>query len=365
MLPLPKENKQVSPYLAFYLITTMQIGVGILGFERYVARPAGHDAWIAVIASGFSINILIWMCYRILNSEKNDIIVVHQTLFGKWLGGLLSCYLVVYFLAFVVTITRTYIEVVQVWMFPEIDTWLLALFILTLAYSFITGGFRVVAGLCLLAFFFTVPLFLLKYYALKEAHFSNLLPVFDHSVKELLLGTKAMTLNYLGFEVLLMFYPFFKRPEKSEKWAHYGNFFSIFTYVVTIIVSLLYYNQEQLKHTVWATLTLWKVVDLPFAERFEYAGVAIWLFVVLPNICLGIWSASRGIKQMFLFKQRNSVRIIIPIIFLGCILLKDRQQIDLLNNTVSNVGFYTIYFYIPILFLVQFLIKKAGKRNYG
>jgi spore germination protein (amino acid permease) len=365
MLPLPKENKQVSPYLAFYLVTTMQIGVGILGFERYIAKSSGQDAWICVLASGFSINILIWMIYKILNAEQNDITVVHRTLFGKWLGGLFSLYLIVYFLAFVVTLTRTYIEVIQVWVFPEVGTWLLAAFILILAYSYISGGFRVVAGLCLLGFLFTVPLFLLKYYALKDAHLTNLLPVFDHSIKELFIGTKTMTLNYLGFEVLLMFYPFFKNPEKSEKWAHYGNGFSILTYIITLIVSLLYFNQEMLQHTIWSTLTLWKVVDLPFAERFEYAGIAMWLFVVLPNICLGLWAAGRGIRQLFSVKQSTSLRVSIPLVFICCVLIIDRQQIDFLNTMISKIGFYTIYLYIPFLFFIHLLVKKMRDKKNG
>ncbi|HAJ3957491.1 TPA: GerAB/ArcD/ProY family transporter, partial [Escherichia coli] len=40
---------KVSPYFAFFLNHKIQIGVGILGFERYIAQSAGHDAWVAII----------------------------------------------------------------------------------------------------------------------------------------------------------------------------------------------------------------------------------------------------------------------------------------------------------------------------
>ncbi|WMX58567.1 GerAB/ArcD/ProY family transporter (plasmid) [Peribacillus sp. R9-11] len=37
-----------------------------------------------------------------------------------------------------------------------------------------------------------------------------------------------MVFQFLGFETLLMFYPFIKNPEKSKKWARFGVLFTIF-----------------------------------------------------------------------------------------------------------------------------------------
>jgi spore germination protein (amino acid permease) len=360
-MSLPKENKQISPYMVFYLITTMQVGVGILGFERYVAKFAGHDGWISVIISGLSFNVLIWLIYKILSKENNDIFAVHKNMFGKWIGGVLSLILIMYFTSFVITILRSYVEVIQIWIFPELSNWLISIILLLLAYSFVIGGLRVVTGLCLIGFFYTIPLFLLKYYALKQGHLYNLLPIFDHSIKELMAGTKAVTLDYLGFELILVYFPFIKHVEKSHKWAHFGNLFTMFTYLITILVSFMYFNQEQLKHTIWGTLTLWKIVDLPFAQRFEYAGIAIWLFVVLPNICLGLWSVSRGLRQLFSIKQKTGLRVLLVIVFISSILLINRQQVDLLNTTVSSIGFYIVYFYIPFLFIIQWTLSKVRK----
>ncbi|MBR8645720.1 GerAB/ArcD/ProY family transporter [[Brevibacterium] frigoritolerans] len=122
---------------------------------------------------------------------------------------------------------------------------------------------------------------------------------------EIMKACKKMTLNYLGFELILIYYPFIKNREKSQKWAHLGALFTMVVYVVSILVSLAYYHQEQLKDVIWATLTLWKIVDLPFIERFEYIGISVWLFMVLPNVCLGVWAASRTAKRVFGFRQKK------------------------------------------------------------
>ncbi len=362
MYPLPNVDKQVSPYFVFYLIHSMQIGVGILGFERYIAKAAGQSAWISVILSGLTILLLIWISYRILNRGRNDIVAIHHDVFGKWFGGLLSFFFIIYYAVFVLVLVRTYVEVIQVWIFPEVYSWVFLLLIFLISYYYVIGGFRVVTGISFLGVIYGLPLLLVKYFPLKESNFGNLLPLFDLTLVELYESTKGMTLNYLGFEVLFMFYPFIRQGPKSEKWAYYGVIFSIVIYLFTILVSFAYFSQEQLTTTIWATLTLWKIVDLAIIERFEYVGISIWFFVVLPNICIGLWCASRGAQRLFPIKQRTSLRIISVIVLVIAILINDRQKIDFLNNFVSEVGFYMIYLYIPFLFVTQYFLHKVRKK---
>jgi spore germination protein (amino acid permease) len=357
----PGEYQKVSPYFVFYLIHTMQIGVGILGFERYVVDSAGHDAWIAVITSGMTILILVWISYRILNKGNSDLVGIHVQVFGKWLGGLFSIYFILYYSMLVLVILRTYVEVIQVWIFPYVYHWVLIAIILVIAYTYVTGGFRVVTGIAFLGVIYGLPLLLIKYFPLQDSEITNLLPLFTASTKELVSATKEMTLNFLGFELLFMFYPFIKSAPKSEKWAHFAVLFSMLIYLITLLVTLVYFSQEQLMTTIWPSLTLWKIVDLAIIERFEYIGIAIWFFVVLPNICLGLWCASRGIKRLFPVTQRNGLRVILILIFIGAFYFQDRQQIDALNNFVSTIGFYTIYLYIPFLYLFQMLMMKLKK----
>ncbi|MDQ7861712.1 GerAB/ArcD/ProY family transporter [Peribacillus frigoritolerans] len=73
--------------------------------------------------------------------------------------------------------------------------------------------------------------------------------------------------------------------------------FTMVIYIASILVSLAYYHQDQLKDVIWATLTLWKIVDLPFIERFEYIGISVWLFMVLPNVCLGVLGSKQDSEK--------------------------------------------------------------------
>jgi L-asparagine transporter-like permease len=101
----------------------MQFGVGVLGFQRHVASYTEQDSWIAVLIGGVAVHLVIWMMYKMLNKEQGDIISIHETTFGKWIGGFFTFLFMIYLLTLGITVLRTFIEVLQVWMFPEMKTW--------------------------------------------------------------------------------------------------------------------------------------------------------------------------------------------------------------------------------------------------
>jgi len=198
-------------------------------------------------------------------------------------------------------------------------------------------------------FFFTFP----------YADFSNLLPIFDHPVKDLLKATKNMSLTYLGWETLLFFYPFIKDPAKSKKWAHGGVLFTTVLYTMLTVTTFAYFSEGQLQKNVWATLTMWKIVQMPFVERFEYIGIANWNIVILPNICIAIWCASRVLKRTINIKQKKGVILVSLVCLVGANLFKSRNQLNALFTLSGLIGFYLNYVYIPLLFVAVMFIKKV------
>ncbi|RFB15034.1 spore gernimation protein GerB [Bacillus sp. HNG] len=358
-----KESFLVSPFFVFFLIHSMQIGVGILGFQRIIAKSAGYDSWIAVILAGAAVHVIVWMMYKILNDSKGDIIDVHKEVFGKWIGGFFSLLFVVYLMSLSITVLRTYIEVVQVWMFPELNAWVFSFFALALTYYIILGGFRTVTGISFFSIVLPVYILLLVFFPLEFAHVRNLLPILSHSFTEIAQATRDMTLSILGFETLFFFYPFIKNPKSSQKWAHLGVLATTVLYLITMITTIMFYSSGQLDKHIWATLSMFKTIVMPFVERFEYVGVASWFFIILPNICISIWGASRGIKKVFSVQQRKVLLFILPVVWVASSFLKTRQGIDKLNEYMSSFGFYTVFVYIPILFVLTLVIRKVRKNK--
>jgi len=360
--PLIPENKKFSPYLVFFTVAGMQIGIGVLGFQRIIAKFAGYDAWISVLLAGLSTHIIIWFIYKQLETVNGDLTDIHSAVFGKWIGKLLNLFFVFYFSLFVVTVLRTYIEVIQVWMFPDMSTAWFTFAYLLLSIYVINGGIRTVVGL----FFFgsVLPYYIIYFYgyAIPFSDFRHFLPIFNHSLNDVIEATQGMSLTNLGYELLLIYYPFIKAPNKSKKWSHIGLLFTTIVNLYVTFITFAFYSQAQLQKDIWATLTTFKIIHFPVVERFEFIGIANWCLVVLPIVCLSLWSASRVLKRTLKVKQKYGVILISCFVFFINIQLKSRFHVDIINNIIADMGFIINYVYIPLLFLLLMIVNKVKKK---
>ena len=67
-----KEKFQVSPFFVFFLVNANQVGVGILNFQTNLVRSMNNDGWIAILISGFSVNVMIFLMYMMFKKAPSD-----------------------------------------------------------------------------------------------------------------------------------------------------------------------------------------------------------------------------------------------------------------------------------------------------
>ncbi|WP_433744289.1 GerAB/ArcD/ProY family transporter [Falsibacillus pallidus] len=362
MQPVP-ESRKISASIVFFTVSSIQIGVGVLGFQRIIAQIAGYDGWISIIIAGIATHGVMYVIYKICEKGDGDIIHAQHFVFGKWLGSLLNLFFAFYFSLASITVVRTFLEVIQVWMFPTLSNFWFSLFFLLLVLYIINGGFRTVAGV---AFFGTVlPSYLLLPFlmAIPHSDYRNLLPIFDSSIIDIMKGAHSMSLTYLGYESLLIYYPFIKEQGKSKKFAHFGLFSTTLVYLYTALITFGYFSQGQLQKTIWATLSLWKIVELPFVERFEYIGIGNWCLIIMPNICISLWCASRIIKKTFPISQKWAVIILSAACLMVVTLFNTRLQVNTLNDMMGKIGFYLNFIYLPLLLILLLIIRKVKKKH--
>ncbi len=184
------------------------------------------------------------------------------------MGNFFSLLFILYFLILGMTVMISYINVIHVWMFEEVPSWAFSVVFLVLIYYIHTGGFRTITGIAFLSVILTYWLLFVLFYAMKYSEFNNLLPVFHHTLLDILKGTRSTSLTMLGFEMILMYYPFIKDAKTSQKYAHGGALTTTLMTVFVYLVSLVFYSQKQLELTIWPTLSLTSIVELPFIQRF-------------------------------------------------------------------------------------------------
>ncbi|MGE8078693.1 GerAB/ArcD/ProY family transporter [Peribacillus loiseleuriae] len=360
---MTNNKDQISPFLVFFLVLKVQIGIGVLGFQRIIIKSAGNDAWIAVIAAGLLFSIVIWCMFSLLKSHNQDLMGIHTRLFGKFFGGFLNIIWISYWLFMGIAVYRTYVEVVQAWMFPQINVTTFSIVFALLIYYTVSGGFQVLTGMCFLGVIIPSYLIFTILFPLEYTDFRNLLPVWNHSYKDIALATSDMSLSYLGISTLLMYYPLIKQQNTAHKWAQLANVLSTLSYLLLMIVSIGFYSETQISRYVWATLSFWSIVQVPFVERFEYIGIATWVIFILPNICLFIWAATKGTTVLFKVKPNKISFLFLVILIVVSLLLKNREHINTTLNYMSRAGLYLYMIYIPILLCISSIMSKVRKRN--
>ncbi|MGZ4105856.1 MAG: GerAB/ArcD/ProY family transporter [Tumebacillaceae bacterium] len=360
----PPKRLLFSVSFLMLVIHKTQVGVGVLGFQRIVIKESDHDAWISVLIAGLLVHLSTWVMIKTLRLyESTDLFGIHYDVFGKWLGGLLSFVWILFFASGTFMIIQTYIEAVQTWIFPDFPNWMLSCCLVLLVLYGVLGGVRVIVGACMISFLLTIWMVLLVYYPLHFAVWTKLLPVMEAPIGDLLRGAHKMGLTVLGFEMVYVLYPFVNDKSKVQKYSHLGVLITNLLYIASIVTVTVYFSREQVLRNIWAQLSILKIIQFPFLERFEYVIISLWVLVILPNMLLYTWAATRGVKRVFGANQRKSLFVICALIFLANFLIHNRAQVNQISDFLSNVGVYLTFLYPFVLYAAALIRKKRRAKG--
>ncbi|RYD03692.1 hypothetical protein N752_18260 [Desulforamulus aquiferis] len=127
--------KITSKQLIFILIGAT-IGVGILTVTSTAVRESQQDAWISILMGALPLVVGIYSMH-LIGSRFPDLTFAEycEIILGKWPGKLLALVFVVYSLAFAAIVTRLFVNILKIYLFPETPIWALsALILFTSAY---------------------------------------------------------------------------------------------------------------------------------------------------------------------------------------------------------------------------------------
>ncbi|WP_010630482.1 GerAB/ArcD/ProY family transporter [Sporolactobacillus vineae] len=358
------ETHQLGPMSSFFLIQVTQIGIGFFSFQQPLSRFSAQDAWVACLIGGLSSLGVMWLILRLLENEhkygRADLFSIHTRIFGKWIGGVLNLATIIFFMLYAAIYLRSYIEILQVWIFPQLSILVFtALFCLLIAYI-VLGGMRTIGGIFLLSFVYMIPLYAETVFAVPGAHFSNLLPLFDHGPKSLLLSVFYSIHIYLGSEMILFYYPFIKHPEQAKKWCYFALLDTLFIYLMIMILGTAYFSQGEMKLTIWPTVTFWKSITFPLFEHVDMINIVYMIWILLPSMALSAWIVSRGIKLTFpVIRQKYALIFVLAVFIVVAEIVYNGELVATANALFSKLGFCFNYIYIPLLLLCQWIVKKV------
>ncbi|OZU87874.1 spore gernimation protein [Virgibacillus indicus] len=356
---------EIRAFYLFFIISSLQLGVGIMGAPSIVFMESKQDSWISVlIAFLIIVFILFIMLYILKQYENTDIFGIQADVFGQWLGKLLGTVYIIYFLAVLFSVVTTYIDVVRVFIFPEVSPFLLALLLMSLVTYSVLGGFRVIVGVCFLFFILTHWILFLLIEPALEIDWTHLQPVMGASITELFKGAKATVYTLLGFEILFFVYPFIKNKEKVKLPVILAVGWTTVIILITVITSIGFFSPDQLMRREWPVLNLFKIQTFSFIERLDFVVVAGWMMVIVPNIVILMWGITYGMKRLYQIPQKKTLYIVSILLVIASAFMDNHFQIYSFTDIVARSGFWVGYIY-PLLLLPLVLLKKRWRRKKG
>ncbi|WP_106498152.1 GerAB/ArcD/ProY family transporter [Lentibacillus sp. Marseille-P4043] len=356
-----KSNLRIRAFYLFFVIVSIQVGVGIMGAPMYIFKEARQDSWISILLAFIFICAVLFVMFRILNSYENaDILGIQVDVFGKWLGKTLGTIYILYFAVALFSILVTYIEVIQIFIFPDISPLILGFLLLLLAIYSVLGGIRTIIGVAFLFFFLAHWLTFLIYEPATHMDFTHFQPLFDASIVELLNGSKTTSYTFAGFEILFFIYPFVQNKKQAKLPVYLGASWSAALVFIYTVVAIGFYSPQQLEDLEWSSLSLYKIVTFPFIKRMDYIVIAEWMMVTLPNMILLMWGITYGLKRLYKIPQKVTLYITSFILFVLTGFISYHYWIIELTDRISKIGFWIVYIY-PFFLLPLVIIKKRWR----
>lgn len=349
----------------FFLISGIQIGVGILSLPAGLHKVARQDGWISAFIAGLmaalGLVFIHLVCRRFPGQALYDIL---DSVWGKYLGKFWTGLFIIYFWATGAVIFRIYLEILQVWMLPLTPRWVLIILLMLPVFYLVFNGLTVLGRFAEMLFLISAWIVVLLYFPLREAHWYYLKPIGTAGLKAILLGSFKAALAMLGFEFYWLAYPYTSPRRRLLFWALAANGLVTILYMAVTVIAFAFYSPEEIESWRWPTLGLLKVIQFSFIERMEYVILALWVPVVLLTVIGMFYGAGLGTAHLLKRKDHRYLTLLL-VLLAGVvdIFLPDADKLSKLGDYLGYAGLGLGILLPGLSWLLASLLPRGGMRN--
>jgi spore germination protein (amino acid permease) len=361
-----KMKHNVTHIQLFFLVLQTQIGIGVLSLPYNLYGVSGKDAWISAIIGGAACQLVIVLFWLLVKKFPNQsLFEINTTLLGKFIGTIINYGYIIFYIFLSSLIAVLYVNVLKRWIYHETPAWVLILLLSSVAIYFAKENLRKMARFFVLVSFLLIFLFLLTINAYQTTDIRYIFPIGDSGMIKIILGSKEAIMSYLGFEILLFFYPYVEgKPIQALKMVSLSNLIVTIFYAYITFTSLVFFSPEEMPIVPEPTLYLLKAITYSIIERVDLLFLAIWIVSVITSLLMYIYIASTGMQRVAKIKTH---RPFVPVAVIAATLLalspaKSDQLTEKLSDVVNNSS-YVFVFGIPILLLLISFFRKGKVKH--
>lgn len=341
------------------------IGIGIFSYPRSVVSIAENDSVIATLLSGIiNICLILYINGAIRFNEYKNLPDIIESNFGKIIKKIILSIFITYFIIVISLGVRTFSIVIKMYLLEKTPLeFIIIVLVLTGGYQIRKGLENVISFNELVFWFMFIPAAFLFIFPLKEADFSNLLPLFKSSPSSYMKAILTSVFSFSGFEVVYFLIPHMNKKNKIKKISINSIIFITIFYCLVLILSIAVFTKQDLKKIMYSFITLSRIIDIPgsFIERWYGVALTLWVLFFYTTFINFYYFAADSLKGILNFSDiRLCPLILSPVIYVGALLPRNILSVE---NLIDKVTIYFFAFTTIIFPSMLYLKKMHNKRR--
>lgn len=362
MIPekVPEKSRITQGQFMFFVIQS-QVGVGILALPHKVQASAKGGGWISVLIAGAAVQVVILILWALCKRYPSDTIFGFlPKITGNLLGNLLGFGYICYFLFSAGTILAKFADVVGKWVLLETPRWALLLLTLLTCMYLVKENLRVIARLFVISSLTIIVMIVLSLSGYVNANFSYIFPITEAGWGEIFKTANKALFPLVGYEVLLVIYPFVEGKSGGKlKAASLGNMVITLFYAFEVFSSLIIFSPAVMPAVSEPLLNMLKGFSFQIIQRIDLIFLSLWVFIVSNALVSWIYMATVGLGRFFhRDEHKKAVPYVVLILFILGMIAQDPSISDLFDRMIA-IGHYTFVVGLPLILLcITYFVRR-------
>lgn len=273
---------------------------------KLVIQATGEDAWQAIVIA-WALDAALAVVFYVLGLRypRKTMVEYSAIIMGRWLGKPIGFIFVLFYVLASALLLQMLTNFLTTALMPETPPVVFILVILGVSWYGVNAGLEVIGRIAeIIAPLMIGAILLIIISNTKDIKLGKMLPVFQHSVGELLKPSLLVGILF-GFCISMgMYQAYHNKPEETLKAkliaVTLGSFLFILIAIELISVSGINLTVTQV-YPIYRLVQMIRLGD--FLERFEIAMVMFWVAGTFVAITALQYNAALGMAQVFNAKK--------------------------------------------------------------
>lgn len=358
-------NDKITKGQNFSLIIASILGVGILSLPSQLAKGSGFNGIIAIISGTIIMMILVIMYTKLMaRFNSKTIFEVIDEILPQSIVKIIDILFIIHYLISAAIIVRIFGAIIRMFLLRNTPLEVTILSLILVVSFVIRKGIEPVARLSQIVLpLVIIPIFILFLSLLSELDFTNIYPLFQMNIGDILKGIKVTLFSFIGIEIVLISTAYVKDTNKILKYNVLSVIFLGIMYLATFVIVISEFGRKQTEDLLWPTLLLMKTVDVPgaFLENVDGIIIALWTFISVQILSIVLIQSNIALNKSFKLKEVDFLSMpLLPIIYLLALFPDNIDEVYYYIDLYSNYLGVTIVLIIPLILFSIVILRKKG-----